>query len=100
MSESVEPTRTRKIVRKATRRMSSRVEDDDLILLIEGKPVKKWRLPDKSDTEKLRLLRAEAVQFAAAQGATEGQQAAMRRTMWKEGYGSGRRRGGSTGTQR
>lgn len=72
--------------------MSSRIEDEHLVLLVDGQPVKRWQLPAKGDAEKLRLLRVEAVQFAATQGATVGQQAAVRKALWKEGYGTGRRR--------
>ena len=78
--------------RKASRRLSSKVDEGEFVVSFEGMIAKRWKLPSQGEKDKIRVLRLQAVQFVAQNGATVGQQDYIRQVLWKNGYGSGRLR--------
>ena len=76
--------------RKATKRMSARVEDGrtgkHLLVKFADDESKQWKLPQQSDKEAIRRVRGAAVDFASAHGATPGQIAAVKKALASAGY--------------
>lgn len=79
--------------RYATRRMHAGVHSvpgtprEQLLVSFEDGPEKRWDLPDKSKTEKIRKIRQEAVDFALENGASKpGQTNAVLKAVTDAGY--------------
>ena len=76
--------------RKATKRMSARVEDGragkHLLVKFADDESKEWKLPERSDKEAIRRVRDAAVSFARAHDATDGQIAAVKKALAGAGY--------------
>lgn len=72
--------------RRATKRMSARVERGRLLVqFADGE--KSWSLPDPADKGAIRRIRDEAVAFALAHGATHpGQTNAVKKALTDAGY--------------
>ena len=70
----------------ATKRQSSYIEDNHLHVSFQGGPSHSWSLPARSDKNKLRSVREEAVSFSREQGATIGQINAVKKTLTDAGY--------------
>jgi len=73
-------------VRKATLRMSAFVRNQTLFVGFENGERSQWRLPDKSDKDSIRKIRAMAVAFARQNNATIGQMDAVKKALTNEGY--------------
>lgn len=72
--------------RRATKRMSTRVENDRLFVQLPDDE-KSWSLPDPADRAAIRRIRDEAVEFALAHGATNpGQTNAVKKALTDAGY--------------
>jgi len=84
------PSVSRKFLRKPRRaetRLSIDVNDNMLKLFFEGGDPQSWTLPlDKRDTERIREALYKALDFAAMQGASEGQLKAIRKALTEQGY--------------
>ena len=73
--------------RYATKRMSARIEDSQLLVEFEGGAVNRWELPHRSEKEHIKRLREEAVAFALEHGATDpGQTNAVRKALTDAGF--------------
>ena len=73
--------------RLATQRMRAVVRDGTLQVEFENGAKESWKLPKaKTDRDEIRRVRDRAVDFARAQGATEGQRAAVKRALTEHGY--------------
>lgn len=74
-------------VRYATKRMSTHVKNNRLVIEFEGGANKRWPLPAVSNRSDIKRVRDEAVAFAKAQGATDpGQTNAVRKALTNAGY--------------
>ncbi len=73
-------------VREATRRMTAKVTDNRLTVSFLGGPSKEWPLPAHDDKSGIRSVRDRAVQFAADNGGTIGQQYAVMKALTEAGY--------------
>ena len=72
--------------RRATKRMSARVENDRLLIQYPDDE-KSWSLPDPADKAAIRRIRDEAVEFALVHGATDpGQTNAVKKALTNAGY--------------
>ena len=85
-------TKARK--RKATKKMSTRVEGsgsrDHLLVKFEDGKMKRWKLPDRSDKAAIRIVRDAAEAFAGDHGATDGQINAVKKSLTTAKYYVGR----------
>ncbi|MGC8491200.1 MAG: hypothetical protein ACP5SH_05625 [Syntrophobacteraceae bacterium] len=72
--------------RFATQRMSARIDDGCLVVAFENGASNKWLLPPKDDKNRIRSVRNQAVEFASRNGATEGQENAVRKALTDAGY--------------
>jgi len=78
--------RTRRRVHRATKRMSTYVEGDTLVVRFVTGEGDQWHLPDQSDKSGIRKVRDAAVEFAEAHGATLGQQNAVKKALTDSGF--------------
>lgn len=72
--------------RYASERMSARVENGRLVVEFQNGTSNKWPLPSRDDKNKIRLVRNQAVEFASRNGATEGQENAVKKALTEAGY--------------
>ena len=73
--------------RRATKRMSARAEDGQLLVQFADGEKCSWDLPDPADKPAIRRIRDEAVHFALKRGATDpGQTNAVRKALTDAGY--------------
>lgn len=74
--------------RYATKRMSSRVQNNQLVVeFVEDGIAQDWKLPDRSDKETIKRIRDEAVAFALENGASDpGQTNAVKKALTDAGY--------------
>jgi hypothetical protein len=70
----------------ATRRISAKIAKGVLHVNVEGAPAQTWQLPAQDDTAGIREVQKAAVAFARDNGATVGQQNAVRKAFSKAGY--------------
>ena len=70
----------------ATRRLSSYISGDQLVVGFVGAAERRWPLPARGDKRRIRSLRDEAVAFVTQQGATIGQQNAVKKVLTDSGY--------------
>lgn len=82
-SNSTRPTRRS---RMATRKMSSFVADQSLVVDFHGGPRQTFALADRADKKALRRVRNEAVDFAREAGASYGQVMAVKKALTEAGY--------------
>ena len=73
-------------VRNATQRMTAKAKDNRLTVSFLNGPSKEWPLPERDDKPGIRSVRDKAVQFAVDNGATIGQQYAVRKALTEAGY--------------
>src|SRR5262245_30051526 len=86
-SKAAKGRRGRGSRRIASKRMSARVENGNLIVEFEDGAREQWRLPSRSDKDAIRSTRAEAVSFALANGASNpGQTNAVLKALTQVGY--------------
>ena len=76
----------RQAPRRATIRMSTRVEHGYLVVGFADGQLKRWKLPDCSDKESIRRVRNAAVAFAQRNQATVGQINAVKKALTEAGY--------------
>ena len=85
--EIVSRRRGRGTRRIATKKLSARVENGQLVVEFpEDDLTESWGLPEPSDREALRPIREAASTFALDHGATEGQVAAVKKALTENGY--------------
>jgi len=72
--------------RHANIRMHAGVHSDQLLVSFESGIRKAFPLPKKADVEAIRRVRTEAVQFASSNGASPGQQDAVKKALTQAGY--------------
>lgn len=70
----------------ATQRMSSYINQNKLYVSFVDGASQSWILPKQSDKPALRSVREKAVTFAKENGATIGQQNAVKKTLTDNGY--------------
>ena len=74
-------------VRYSTKRMSARVEDNQLIVKFGDGAHRAWTMPGRGDKEEIRRVREEAVSFALDNGATDpGQTNTVRKALTSSGF--------------
>ncbi len=71
---------------KATNRMSANIERNKLIVEFQTGDRNEWKLPDRSDKNKIRSVRDSASEFAESIGATLGQVNAVKKALTDAGY--------------
>ena len=76
----------RRAPRRATRRMSARVEHNHLVVEFADGQLQRWGLPSRSDKEGIRRVRNAAVAFAHENQATPGQMNAVKKALTESGY--------------
>ena len=76
----------RPLQRYSERRMSAKVENNELIVGFENGKSDNWGLPDKSDKASIKLIRDLAVAFATDNGASIGQINAVKKALTEAGY--------------
>ena len=72
--------------KKSTVKLTTQVEDSQLLVQFAGGASKRWRLPERSDKAAIRCVREAAVAFARGQGATLGQVNAVKKALTDAGY--------------
>ena len=72
--------------KKATIKMTTRVDDNHLVIRFADGHGRRWELPDRSDKQGIREVRNLAVDFAHHHGATEGQENAVKKALTDNGY--------------
>jgi len=73
--------------RLATRPMRDpRIENGQLVVEFEDGPNRWWTLPDRNDKISVKKVTHEAMAFARDNGATEGQENAVRKALTDNGY--------------
>lgn len=72
--------------RYATVRMHSGVKNGQLVVSFESGAERRWDLPDRSQKERIRKIRSEALDFARQSGATQGQGYAVLKALTEAGY--------------
>lgn len=82
--KSQEPAKPR--TRYAERKMPCYIADNNLVVEFVGGPSKKFALPPRSDKMAIRKVRDEAVAFAKDNGASDGQIAAVKKTLTEADY--------------
>jgi hypothetical protein len=70
----------------AKRRMSSYVNDDTLHVSFAGGANHSWPLPRREDKAAIRSVRDQAVEFARMNGATFGQENAVKKALTEAGF--------------
>lgn len=70
----------------ATTRMSAEVRGKNLFVSFENGASEAWILPDKSDKNTIRSVRDKAVDFAKQNGASFGQEQAVKKALTDAGY--------------
>lgn len=81
-NQKMPPTRKK----YADKRMSAVVQDKTLhISFQDGNPFK-WTLPEPSDKPRIRVIRQEAINFARINGASFGQEQAVKKALTDAGY--------------
>jgi len=74
-------------LRYATKRMSSRIEGNHLVVEFSDGKARRWKLPDHKAKESIKQLRETAVAFVVSSGGTDpGQTNAVRKTLTDAGY--------------
>jgi negative regulator of replication initiation len=72
--------------RYAQQRMSARIESGNLVVEFQNGASNRWPLPPKDDKNRIRVVRNQAVEFASKNGATEGQENAVKKALTEAGY--------------
>ena len=72
--------------KESTIKMSTRVEDSQLLVQFAGGARELWGLPNRSDKAAIRRVRDAAVTFARHKGATPGQVNAVKKALTDAGY--------------
>lgn len=72
--------------RMASKRMSARVDGQELQVAFGDGASKTWKLPKRDDKAAIRRVREAAVEFARENGATHGQRNAVRKALTDAGY--------------
>jgi negative regulator of replication initiation len=72
--------------RVATRKLSVRVENGELLVAFADGPSRRWPLPHKDNKMEIRMVREKALAFAEQQGATEGQLKGVIKAMTSAGF--------------
>lgn len=72
--------------RGAKIRMSAGVDGNDLAVSFATGARERWPLPNRNDREALRTLRSEAVSWARSQGASPGQEDAVKKALTSAGF--------------
>ena len=72
-------------IRIAKQRMTAKVSDNHLFVGFLNGPSKQWSLPSRDDKASIRSLLDQAIKFAADNGATVGQQYAVRKSLTNAG---------------
>ena len=88
-SRQMRPGITPRVARRrsfATNRMSCYLSDNQLHISFAAGAAKSWALPAKADKAALRTMREKAITFARENGATEGQVAAVKKSLTEAGY--------------
>ena len=80
------PVAQRLSPRLANIRMHAGVHNDQLQVSFESGIRKDFPLPKKTDVEGIRRVRTEAVRFASSNGASPGQQDAVKKALTQAGY--------------
>lgn len=70
----------------ATRRLQSYISGNELVVGFVGAPERRWPLPPRNDKRRIRAVRDEAVSFVTQQGATIGQQNAVKKALTDAGF--------------
>jgi len=70
----------------AGRRLSVRIEGNELYVAFQNGPSNRWILPERTDKVNIRRIQDEAVNFAARCGATKGQQDAVKKALTQAKY--------------
>jgi hypothetical protein len=74
------------MARIASRRMSAKADDKSLRIHFADGVSMNWSLPDPNDKDGIRQVRDAAMTFAKENGATIGQQNAVRKALTNAGY--------------
>ena len=82
--KGTEPSRARRTL--ATQRMSSYLQSNQLHVSFHAGPSQLWALPERGNRDAIREVRDKAVAFARDNGATVGQQNAVKKTLTEGGY--------------
>lgn len=72
--------------RFAEQRMTARVEDGHLFVAFQGGASQEFLLPDRTDKNRIRVVRNRAAEFAEKNGATLGQVNAVKKALTEAGY--------------
>lgn len=70
----------------ATRRLQSYISGNQLVVGFVGAAERRWTLPPRDDKRRIRSVRDEAVSFVTQQGATIGQQNAVKKALTDAGF--------------
>ena len=83
----VRPTRkSQKPRRRSNQKMTTAIRDGELRVEFEDGPWQAWRLPSRQNREAIKEVRDAATAFARAQGATDGQVAAVMKALTSNEY--------------
>lgn len=83
-SQAISNSKKRRTI--ATQCMSSGIDNNELHVSFAGGESRRWPLPKSSDKIGIGLVREEAVSFAQNNGATIGQQNAVKKALTDNGY--------------
>lgn len=83
LKEAAPPKERRRL---SARRMSSKVENGALVVGFAEGPSSRFALPQKHDKSAIRSAMEQAIRFANANGASEGQERAIRKVLTDAGY--------------
>ena len=83
---SSSPPSNKPKTKKATIKMTTRVDDNHLVVRFADGHGSRWELPDRSDKQGIREVRNLAGAFARHHGATEGQVNAVKKALTDNGY--------------
>jgi hypothetical protein len=72
--------------RWSTIRLTTKVDDNKLVVQFADGTARTWELPPREDKAAIRSVRAAAVQFAHEHGTTPGQENAIRKALTSAGY--------------
>ena len=68
------------------RRMTAKVAEEALFVGFQNGPSREWNLPARQDKMRIREVRDSAVEFAKMNGATLGQENAVKKALTDAGY--------------
>lgn len=72
--------------RRSTIRLTTKVEDDKLLVSFADGTARSWALPPRADKNAIRSVRTAAIEFAHGHGTTPGQENAIRKALTSAGY--------------